>query len=206
MNLRTIIVLAYAYLMHVDGFVPSFTRPQPFTRVMNLSMENNANDISRRNAMKNIFNSLLVTSCSVVGGASPAFAKDKAKETITKEAIAKSFQDVRDELENGGIVELGEKIEKEDFDGIMEFTKEYDLEFRKAKMGKARKFITSKEDKEKAVLLCNAVTFDLIGMNKGSRPGQQNIENVKKYYQEMKEDINSFLEMENLIDYSAYGL
>jgi hypothetical protein len=169
-------------------------------------MENNANDISRRNAMKNIFNSLLVTSCSVVGGASPAFAKDKAKETITKEAIAKSFQDVRDELENGGIVELGEKIEKEDFDGIMEFTKEYDLEFRKAKMGKARKFITSKEDKEKAVLLCNAVTFDLIGMNKGSRPGQQNIENVKKYYQEMKEDINSFLEMENLIDYSAYGL
>ena len=138
-------------------------------------MENNANDISRRNAMKNIFNSLLVTSCSVVGGASPAFAKDKAKETITKEAIAKSFQDVRDGLENGGIVELGEKIEKEDFDGIMEFTKEYDLEFRKAKMGKARKFITSKEDKEKAVLLCNAVTFDLIGINKGSRPGQQNI-------------------------------
>jgi hypothetical protein len=73
-------------------------------------------------------------------------------------------------------------------------------------MGKARKFITSKEDKEKAVLLCNAVTFDLIGMNKASRTGQQNIENVKKYYQEMKDDVNSFLEMEALIDYSVYGL
>ena len=156
--------------------------------------------------MKNAIVSFLVTSCSVFGNTYPAFAKDKVKEPITREVIAKSFQNVRDELEKGGIVELGVLIEKEDFNGIMEFTKEYDLDFRKAKMGKARKFITSKEDKEKAVLLCNAVTFDLIGMNKASRTGQQNIENVKKYYQEMKDDVNSFLEMEALIDYSVYGL
>ena len=50
----------------------------------------------------------------------------------------------------------------------MEFTKEYDLEFRKAKMVKTRKFLTSKEDKEKGVMLRNVVTFDLIGMNKGA--------------------------------------
>lgn len=156
--------------------------------------------------MKNAIASFLVTSCSAFGNASAAFAKDKVKEPITREVIAKSFQNVRDELEKGGIVELGALIEKEDFNGIMEFTKEYDLDFRKAKMGKARKFITSKEDKEKAVLLCNAVTFDLIGMNKASRTGQQNIENVKKYYQEMKDDVHSFLEMEALIDYSVYDL
>lgn len=206
MKLHTLIVLSCAHLMNVDSFVPSIKRAESFTREINLSMLKNPVDISRRNVVKNTFASLLVTSCSVIGNTSPASAKDKVKEPITKEGIAKSFQDVRDELENGGIVQLGALVEKGDFNGIMEFTKEYDLEFRKAKMGKARKFITSKEDKEKAVLLCNAVTFDLIGMNKGSRPGQQNIETVKKYYQEMKDDINSFLEMENLIDYSVYGL
>ena len=86
----------------------------------------------------------------------------------------------------------------------MEFTKEYDLEFRKAKMVKARKFLTSKEDKEKGVMLCNAVTFDLIGMNKGCRVGQRNMDQVRKYYDELKIDVQSFLDLEKSIDVSEY--
>mmetsp|Transcript_14765 Transcript_14765/g.27783 ORF Transcript_14765/g.27783 Transcript_14765/m.27783 type:complete len:260 (-) Transcript_14765:376-1155(-) len=142
--------------------------------------------------------------CTALLGSSPAHAKDKTP--VTKETVTASFQAVRDELEgsDGGINMLEGLIANEDFAGLMEFTKGYDLEFRKAKMGKARKFLTSKEDKDRAVSLCNAVTFDLIGMNKGSREGQQNINQVKKYYEELKADISLFLELEKGIDYSMY--
>jgi hypothetical protein len=123
---------------------------------------------------------------------------------VTREMVAASFQAVRDELEapNGGIKSLEDLVAKEDFAGLMDFTKGYDLEFRKAKMGKARKFITSKEGKDRAVLLCNAVTFDLIGMNKGSREGQKDIQQVKKYFEELKKDIASFLELEKGIEFA----
>ena len=86
----------------------------------------------------------------------------------------------------------------------MDFIKTYDLEFRKAKMVKARKFITSKEDKDKGLFFSNSVTFDLIGMNKNSRPGQQDIMGVKKYFEELKADIQSFLDLEKGIDLSVY--
>jgi hypothetical protein len=41
-------------------------------------------------------------------------------------------------------------------------------------------------------------------MNKGSRVGQQDINQVKKYYEELKADVYSFLELEKGIDYSLY--
>jgi hypothetical protein len=140
---------------------------------------------------------------SVVSSSSPAQAKSKDKEPVALSTVRASFQAVRDEL-SVGYLELGELIAKEDYEAIMTFTQEYDLEFRKAKMGKARKFLTSKEDKERAVSLCNAVTFDLIGMNKGCRPGQRNMDQVRKYYGELKQDIETFLEMEKLVDESQY--
>ena len=172
--------------------------------MMTLSMSSsptNSNDsLGRRDVIK-IAGSMLTIS-SLASFADVAQAKDK--EPVAIETVRESFQAVKDELNNGGISELAAIIEKEDYDEIMEFTKNYDLEFRKAKMGKARKFLTSKEDKEKAVLLCNAVTFDLIGMNKGSRVGQRNIEQVKKYYGELKTDVQSFLDLEQNIDVTAY--
>lgn len=184
----------------VYGFVVHNAAPRS---TMQLNVEKESN-MSRRVAMNQIGSTLALVGASTFGTASPATAKEK--EAISKETVTKSFQAVRDELEgsDGGIKTLESLIAKEDFEGVMEFTKGYDLEFRKAKMGKARKFITSKEEKEKAVALCNAVTFDLIGMNKGSRPGQQNIEQVKKYFGEIQADISSFLEFEKGIDMSIY--
>ena len=160
---------------------------------------------TRRQVMKQTVSLLVFTSASSLLS-DPAKAKDK--EAVTREGVAAAFQAVRDELESpeGGVKILQGLVEKEDFAGIMEFTKGYDLEFRKAKMGKARKFVTGKEEKDLAVLKCNAVTFDLIGMNKGSRPGQQDINQVKKYFSELEADIISFLEMERGIDFSEYGL
>lgn len=186
----------------VYGFVVHNAAPRS---TMQLNVEKESN-MSRRVAMNQIGSSLALVGVSTFGAASPATAKDKDKEPVSKETVTKSFQAVRDELEgsDGGIKTLESLIAKEDFEGVMEFTKGYDLEFRKAKMGKARKFITSKEEKEKAVALCNAVTFDLIGMNKGSRPGQRDIEQVKKYFGEIQADINSFLELEKGIDMSIY--
>ena len=133
-----------------------------------------------------------------------ASAKDKAP--ITVQQAKDAFEAVRYQLESpeGGVRTLESYVTNSDFDAIFEFTKYYDLEFRKAKMVKARKYLTSKEDKERAVYLSNSVTFDLIGMNKGCRAGQKDIEQVKKYFGELKEEVAQFLELEKNIDFSVY--
>lgn len=133
-------------------------------------------------------------------------ASAKEKEPLTVEQAKDAFEAVRYQLESpeGAVHDLESYVANSDFDAIFEFTKYYDLEFRKAKMVKARKYLTSKEDKERAVYLSNSVTFDLIGMNKGCRPGQRDMEQVRKYFGELKDDVSSFLELEKNIDYSVY--
>ena len=145
--------------------------------------------------------SLLLTAGSV-----PQTAQAKEKSPITTETISSAFGDVRFELESpaGGITTLKTYIDSTDFASILEFTKYYDLEFRKAKMVKARKLITSKEDKDQGLYLCNSVTFDLIGMNRASRSGKENIDEVRKYFDELQNDVQKFLDLEKGIDLSAY--
>jgi len=164
-------------------------------------------EISRRGVMKQAATIFLISSGANLSLSSPANAKEKVP--VTREAISQAFLAVRYELESpeGGIKNLEELVAKEDFEEIMEFTKYYDLEFRKARMVKARKLaLTSKELKDRAVSNCNAVTFDLIGMNKASRPGQHDMNEVRKYFGELKVDVASFLEMEKEIDFSLLDL
>jgi len=172
-----------------------------------LSMSPDVEQFSRRQAMKQAASLFLFSTAVTMSNSSPAEAK-KEEVPVTREGITAAFQAVRYQLEspNGGVKELQALVEKEDFEAIMIFTRDYDLEFRKAKMGKARKLLTSKEEKDRGVLVCNAVTFDLIGMNKSSRPGQQDIKQVQKYFGEMETDISTFLEMEKGIDFSVYDL
>ena len=94
---------------------------------------------------------------------------------------------------------MQEKIDEKDFEGLMEFTKTYDLEMRKLRMGKAKKLLPSKELKEEATSYANAVTFDLIGINRNSRKGQENQEGANKYLQELREDVTKFLSLESSI-------
>ena len=164
------------------------------------SSDSSSSSLGRRNLLKKGGSLFILSQVLTAGNAVQA----KETEPIALSTVRDSFQAVRDELNSGGVASLVTLIENEDYEKIMDFTKEYDLEFRKAKMGKARKFLTSKDDKEKAVALCNAVTFDLIGMNKASRVGQRDIERVKKYYGELKADIETFLELEKNIDESEY--
>ena len=43
------------------------------------------------------------------------------------------------------------------------------------------------------------VTFDLIGINRASRPGKENKDEHLRYLQELKVDIQKFLELESTI-------
>lgn len=122
-----------------------------------------------------------------------------AKEPVTKESMAKAFADVRFELEDptGGIQILAQAIDEKDWENIKESTKFYDLEFRKAKMVKARKMFPDSDMRGESLQLCNNVTFDLIGINRASRV--EDSESAYKYLEELKTDVTKFLEYESKV-------
>eukprot|EP00586_Coscinodiscus_wailesii_P023040 CAMPEP_0172504818 /NCGR_PEP_ID=MMETSP1066-20121228/181618_1 /TAXON_ID=671091 /ORGANISM="Coscinodiscus wailesii, Strain CCMP2513" /LENGTH=148 /DNA_ID=CAMNT_0013281173 /DNA_START=307 /DNA_END=753 /DNA_ORIENTATION=+ len=126
-------------------------------------------------------------------------AAANAKEPITAEDIRVAFSAVRSELESssGGISVLEAAVSKREWENVKEFTKYYDLEFRKAKMGRAKKMMSDKKMKEDATMLCNAVTFDLIGINKAARV--EDFDSAEKYLKELKDDISSFLAFEEKV-------
>jgi len=122
-----------------------------------------------------------------------------AEETST--SITKSnnpFDAIRYELYDpkGGVAYMQSCIDKNDFASLLEFTKQYDQVLRKAAMGKAKKLLPTKELKEVGTAACNAVTFDLIGMNRNSRPSQENMAEVSKYLQELRQDAEKLLQLE----------
>ncbi len=114
-----------------------------------------------------------------------------------------AFQDIQEELNGEVFIELGkgggvpflkQLIVEERYDTIKEFTKFYDAEFRKVKLGKVRKLLTDKKLKEEALQLSNAITFDLIGINKASRVKDGN--EAIRYWTELEEDVIKFLQLQ----------
>mmetsp|Transcript_25737 Transcript_25737/g.70784 ORF Transcript_25737/g.70784 Transcript_25737/m.70784 type:complete len:223 (+) Transcript_25737:69-737(+) len=130
----------------------------------------------------------------------PALASDEV-ELPTKEAVTKCFEYIRYELNDpeGGVAYMQGRIDKEDFAGLLDFSKGYDLEFRKRRFGNAKKLLQDKEVKAKATEYANAVTFDLIGINRSCRKGQESVESANKYLQELRDDTNKFLALEETI-------
>jgi hypothetical protein len=132
---------------------------------------------------------------------SPAWA---AEEIVlpTKEKVTTTFGSIRYELQNpeGGVNYMQGRIDAQDFPGLMDFTRTYDLELRKLRMGRAKKLLPSKELKERATSYANAITFDLIGINRNSRIGQENVEGANKYLQELRDDVATFLTLESSIE------
>jgi hypothetical protein len=131
----------------------------------------------------------------------PVFAEEPV-ELPTQEVVTKTFDSIRFELADpgGGVAYMQQRIEEQDFVGLMEFTKTYDQELRKLRIGRAKKLIQSKEVKEEATGYANAVTFDLIGINRNSRKGQESADGANKYLQELREDVNKFLSLESTIN------
>ena len=91
-------------------------------------------------------------------------------------------------------------IDSGSYEEVMQYTKESDAYFRKAKLGRARKMLT--DDKLRggeSIYLSNAVTFDLIGINRASRPGREDKGEQLRYLDELRKDIEKFLELEGTI-------
>ncbi|CAB9521154.1 expressed unknown protein [Seminavis robusta] len=138
---------------------------------------------------------------SMLGMLVPPVAAAAEEEPVYYDAseVEKAFAAIRFELEDpsGGIAFLQGCVDKTDYESILEFTKTYDLELRKAKMMAAKKKF--KFGGEQAIQLLNNVTFDLIGMNKSCRKGQENIQLTQKYLSELKEDVAKYLEFQKTV-------
>lgn len=138
---------------------------------------------------------------TAAGTPAPALAakqpEDDAVE-IDPAAVREAFDAVRREVlsDSGGVAYLQTAVESRDFPALLEFTKTYDQRLRKGAMGRAKKLLASKEAKEAATAAANGVTFDLIGINRSARPGQENVETAAKYLQELKDDVQKFLDLE----------
>ena len=136
---------------------------------------------------------------------SPLQAIAKETPVITKQSVKEAFDAIRYELQSpdGVVSTLSKLIDSGSYEEVMQYTKESDAYFRKAKLGKARKLLT--DDKLRggdSIFMSNAVTFDLIGINRASRPGKENKDEQLKYLDELRNDIEKFLELEGTIKYS----
>ena len=117
-----------------------------------------------------------------------------------------AFARVRQELESekGGVAYMQNCIDRRDFEALLEFTKQYDGQIRKAGMVGVKKMLTDKEQMKLITPLSNSVTFDLIGINRSSRPGaaataDEAAEGANKYLQELRQDVQKFLDLEKQV-------
>ena len=55
-----------------------------------------------------------------------------------------------------------------------------------------------------ATLQGNAVTFDLIGINRASRSGQESVERANKYLQELRVDLQNMIDMQSKIQFRKW--
>ena len=143
----------------------------------------------------------LLSTASIVTAsvfAQPVWAKEELP--ITAENIEKYFNDVRYELEDpeGGIPRIENALANRDWGFIKEFTKGYDLDLRKKKMGYARKMMTDSKMKDEALTLRNGVTFDLIAVNKAARVQDANA--CQEALQILKDDVKKFLAMKEFVE------
>ncbi|GKY91967.1 hypothetical protein MPSEU_000168300 [Mayamaea pseudoterrestris] len=140
----------------------------------------------------------LMTIVGITGWLSQTVPSNAADGTST--STKNPYDLVRFELYDpkGGVALMQKRIDARDFEGLLEFTKGYDQVLRKQYMGKAKKMLP-KELQEKATIICNSVTFDLIGINRNSRKGQENYEGTLKYLNELKQDAEKLLALESYV-------
>lgn len=166
--------------------------------------ENNSNNNpSRRNVL---MQSGFVSLSFLLSSPLPAHAKKtKEMEPITKENVQAAFDALRYELDDpkGGVAVMQTFIDNQDFTGLLDFTKTYDQVLRKQKWARCKSMLTNNAEKEVATLQGNAVTFDLIGMNRSSRAGQENVESATKYLNELRTDLQKMIDMQSKIRYEG---
>jgi len=206
--------------------------PKSNVKSQTMSQQTTATTTSRRDWLQRqsvaVATAFLTTSIGspIMTPTSPVFAATAAVAAATKTdepvilydpvEVQKAFDGIRYELENpnGGVALLQTAVDRKDCDTILDFTKTYDLELRKAKMLTAKKKFkltatnnnssnSADADTDPQQIL-NNVTFDLIGMNKSCRPGRQqqqqdNMQTTQTYLNELKDDIRKFLNLQTNI-------
>jgi hypothetical protein len=108
-----------------------------------------------------------------------------------------AWSDLRREVlsDTGGVAYLTSCVARADFAALLEYTKTYETKLRKGYLTPAKKQLP-KEQQDTATLLINAATFDLIGINRSARPGQESLETATKYVQMLSDDLARFLALE----------
>ncbi|KAJ1460894.1 hypothetical protein M885DRAFT_559042 [Pelagophyceae sp. CCMP2097] len=125
---------------------------------------------------------------AAASAASPALALVPEFDAVREEAAGRGL---------GGISRMAADLETNDFRDLNAFTKTYDLDFRKAKMGAAKKKLPKGPQQGEAQLLMNGVTFDLIGLNKAVRvEGKEDKQEATKWFGQLKVDVDDFLKLE----------
>jgi hypothetical protein len=159
---------------------------------------------SRRKWLASSFTSASAAAAAMLALTStptPAVAAAKKSEAVA----GNPFDAIRYEVSDpkGGVAYLRDRIEARDFASVLDFTKEYDLVFRKIAMGTAKKRLPKGPVKDRGTELCNAVTFDLIGINRNSRKGQENVGEARKYLAELVQDATQMIELEKYAEQDA---
>eukprot|EP00614_Pseudopedinella_elastica_P025834 CAMPEP_0172616910 /NCGR_PEP_ID=MMETSP1068-20121228/68762_1 /TAXON_ID=35684 /ORGANISM="Pseudopedinella elastica, Strain CCMP716" /LENGTH=174 /DNA_ID=CAMNT_0013422531 /DNA_START=170 /DNA_END=694 /DNA_ORIENTATION=- len=134
-----------------------------------------------------------MAACALTDGAVPVLAKE-----LPTVEVHEGFALVRKELESGGVVELARMVEDEDWEQILEFTKLYDLSFRKLSLKQCANALTDKTAQDKANEIRSTITFDLIAVNKAARPQYRAVAKpaAEKAMEVLKADISQFLALE----------
>ena len=141
---------------------------------------------------------LLLAACAPLAGA-PDSTSAKELPAVT---LKDGFALLRAELEpDGGAYKLGQMVEAEDWEGILQYTKVYDLSFRKLTMKQVTNSLAAaglvsaeKTGKE----LRDKFNYDLIALNKASRPQFRAIArpSAEADMVELKNDLNKFIALD----------
>ena len=174
--------------------------------------------VSRRQTLSSgvsLSTAILTTTLTTPSLFFPTTASAASKETTLSETeltslIHNAFENIRNELQapSGGVQTLQQFIRNQDYPAILEYTKTYDQILRKGKMKPVQALLLqqqqqqerSKEQqtqlKDQMTTLSNAITFDLIGLNRNARQSQINAEQCAYYLQALREDLQQFLNLE----------
>jgi hypothetical protein len=154
---------------------------------------------SRRNFVETATAFGMAAAAATTAAAPPAFAK-MPTEPLTEENKKAAFDDLRFELNDpkGGVSIMQSRIDDLDFMGLMEITKNYDLNVRKLKIGRCKAYM-SKTESAIATMTANAVTFDLIGINRSARAGQENQSECNRYLNELRTDLQAVIDQERTV-------
>lgn len=117
-----------------------------------------------------------------------ALAAPKAEEVPLERYFAAVAKEL-DPKTGESLVRIKKDIDSSDWDDLKLFTREYDAGFRGGILKATWKKLG--DNKKRGIEISNSFTFDLIGLNKAARSGDQ--ADALRRYEDVRKDIQDFL-------------